>query len=213
MDEAANKTGAASPTVAQADHNADATAPVTAPAARARSLSGSRANRCASRRPSKKVADLSPLDVATSDSPTHSKVHSTGTLVGEVSIGGADRHCVNCQFAASWGQYDTAPKHRIFDGDSFFNAEVVAFIKTMGTRPCRTSFRSPWQDPVAERWIGSCRRELLDHVVVFHERHLVRLVRGYVAYYHQDRTHLGLDKDTPARIGGLHHRYEWRDAA
>ncbi len=84
---------------------------------------------------------------------------------------------------------------------------------------------------MAERWIGSCRRELLDHVIVFHERHLVRLVRAYVAYHHDDRTHLGLDKDTPTgrlvtprpsptahvvalpRVGGLHHRYEWRNAA
>ncbi len=79
--------------------------------------------------------------------------------------------------------------------------------------------------------MGNCRRDLLDHVVVFHERHLVRLVRAYVGYYHDDRTHLGLGKDTPTgrpitprpspmaqvvalpRVGGLHHRYEWRDAA
>jgi putative transposase len=127
--------------------------------------------------------------------------------------------------------YDTALTHLIFDRDSIFSAAVVRFIKAMGTKPCRTAFRSPWQNPVAERWIGSCRRELLEHVVVFHERHLVRLVRAYVAYYHDDRTHLGLAKDTPIgrpvtprpspaaqvvalpRVGGLHHRYEWRDAA
>jgi putative transposase len=127
--------------------------------------------------------------------------------------------------------YDTGPKHLIFDRDSIFSAAVVEFIKASDTKPCRTAFRSPWQNPVAERWIGSCRRELLDHVVVFHERHLVRLARSYVAYHHQDRTHLGLDKDTPTgrpvtprpsptarvvalpRVGGLHHRYEWRDAA
>jgi hypothetical protein len=84
---------------------------------------------------------------------------------------------------------------------------------------------------VAERWIGSCRGELLDHVVVLGERHLVLLVRGYIAYHHEDRTHLGLGKDTPSgrvvasrpsvaakivalpRVGGLHHRYEWRKRA
>jgi len=127
--------------------------------------------------------------------------------------------------------YDTAPRHLIFDRDSIFSAEVVRFITAIGTKPRRTSFRSPWQNPVAERWIGSCRRELLDHVVVFHERHLVRLVRAYISYHHDDRTHLGLDKDTPTarpvtprpsptaqvvalqRVGGLHHRYVWRDAA
>ena len=79
--------------------------------------------------------------------------------------------------------------------------------------------------------MGSVRRELLDHVVVFNERHLRRLLRDYVAYYHGDRTHLGLGKATPTarlverrpdgeaevvalpRVGGLHHRYEWRAAA
>jgi transposase InsO family protein len=95
----------------------------------------------------------------------------------------------------------------------------------MGSEPVRTAFRSPWQNGVAERWVGSCRRDLLDHVVVLNERHLKRLMREYVRYYQEDRTHLGLAKDTPVRrpveiqsgvertiqssprIGGLHHRY------
>lgn len=88
-----------------------------------------------------------------------------------------------------------------------------------------------WQNGTAERWIGSCRRELLEHVVVLRERHLIRLVRSYINYYHEDGCHLGLNKDTPnerpitsrlpstakvvaiPRVGGLHHRYEWREAA
>ena len=127
--------------------------------------------------------------------------------------------------------YDTAPRYLVFDRYSIFNPAVIEFIKAMGTKPVRISFRSPWQNGTAERWIGSCRRELLAHVVVFGERHLVRLVRSYVSYYHKDRCHLGLDKDTPnerpitlrpsptaevvalPRVGGLHHRYEWREAA
>ena len=78
---------------------------------------------------------------------------------------------------------------------------------------------------VAERWVGSVRRELLDHVVVLNRRHLRRLLNDYVRYYHEDRTHLGLAKDAPTprtrakrspagarveslpRLGGLHHRY------
>jgi hypothetical protein len=101
----------------------------------------------------------------------------------------------------------------------------------MGTKPVRISYRSPWQNGTAERWIGSCRRELLEHVVVLSERHFIRLVRSYISHYHQDRCHLGLGKDTPngrsvtprpsstakvvalPRVGGIHHRYEWRDAA
>ena len=76
---------------------------------------------------------------------------------------------------------------------------------------------------VAERWVGSCRRDLLDHVIALDERHLKRLLSEYIRYYHDDRTHLGLSKETPggrvrsvargrvvsrARLGGLHHRYD-----
>jgi transposase InsO family protein len=62
--------------------------------------------------------------------------------------------------------YDTAPRYLIFDGDAIFSPAVVEFIRAMGTKPIRTSYRSPWQNGTAERWIGSCRRELLEHVVV-----------------------------------------------
>jgi hypothetical protein len=76
---------------------------------------------------------------------------------------------------------------------------------------------------VAERWAQSCRRDLLDHVIALNEAHLKRLLADYVRYYHEDRTHLGLEKGTPGgrirsiasgrvlsqmRVGGLHHRYD-----
>jgi transposase InsO family protein len=98
-------------------------------------------------------------------------------------------------------------------------------VKSFGTQPKRISFRSPWQNGVAERWVGNCRRDLLDHVIVVNERHLKRLISEYVRYYHEDRTHLALAKGTPAgreakqdsgndckiiampRLGALHHRY------
>jgi hypothetical protein len=63
--------------------------------------------------------------------------------------------------------------------------------------PKRTSFRSPWQNGIAERWVGSCRRDVLDHIVALNERHLKRLLAEYVRYHHEDRTHLGLEKATP----------------
>ena len=118
------------------------------------------------------------------------------------------------------------PKYLIFDRGTQFNEEVVDTIKSFGIRPKRTSFRSPWQNGVAERWVGNCRRDLLDHVIVLNERHLRRLMSEYVRYYHDDRTHLGLNKQTPTsreaenhhdagckvvsmpRLGGLHHRYD-----
>ncbi|HKW35637.1 MAG TPA: hypothetical protein VJN92_21695 [Candidatus Acidoferrum sp.] len=71
--------------------------------------------------------------------------------------------------------------------------------------------------------MGSCRRDLLNHVIALNERHLKRLLSLYVRYHHEDRTHLGLAKQTPAgrtpsaasgrvvtrpRLGGLHHRYD-----
>jgi transposase InsO family protein len=127
--------------------------------------------------------------------------------------------------------YETTPRYLIFDRDGKFGPSVVAAIKAMGIKPSRTAFRSPWQNGVAERWIGSVRREMLNHVVVLNERHMRRLLRDYVTYYLVDRTHIGLRKDSPMgrpaspkpshkarivslpRIGGLHHRYEWREAA
>ena len=122
--------------------------------------------------------------------------------------------------------YDFAPKYLIFDRGANFNEEVVKTVESFGIQPKRTSFRSPWQNGVAERWVGNCRRDLLDHVIVVNERHLQRVMKDYVRYYHDDRTHLGLNKQTPAgrvvtknpgasgkvlslpRLGGLHHRYQ-----
>jgi putative transposase len=119
----------------------------------------------------------------------------------------------------------------IFDRDAKFDAQVIAFLKCTGLMPKRTRVQSPWQNGVAERWVGSCRRELLDRVIPLNEAHLRRLLREYVAYYDEDRIHDALEKDTPnrraiehkpgptahvisnARLGGLHHRYTWRNAA
>jgi transposase InsO family protein len=118
--------------------------------------------------------------------------------------------------------YQSAEKFLIFDRDSKFSLEVAAAVRSLGVRPIRTSFESPWQNGVAERWVESCRCDLVDHVIAVDELHLKRLLKEYVAYYHEDRTHLGLRKDTPngrvrlaisgrvtaiPRLGGLHHRY------
>ncbi len=71
-------------------------------------------------------------------------------------------------------------------------------MKSFGVQPKWISFRSPWENGVAERWVGSCRHDLLDHVIVLNERHLKRLMNEYLHYYQDDRTHLALDKRTPA---------------
>jgi transposase InsO family protein len=78
--------------------------------------------------------------------------------------------------------YDTAPRYLIFDRGSQFNEELIDTVKMFGIKPKRTSYRSPWQNGVAERWVGNCRRDLLDHVIVLNERHLKRLMNDYIRY-------------------------------
>lgn len=93
----------------------------------------------------------------------------------------------------------------------------------MGIEQFRIAPRAPWENGFAERFVGTIRRELRDHVIALGERHLLRLVRDYVRFYNDDRPHMALDGDAPAgrevegptqgevialpRVGGLHHRY------
>jgi putative transposase len=126
--------------------------------------------------------------------------------------------------------YGSAPRYLIYDNDSIFSTNVTEAIKNLGTEPKRTAYGSPWQNGTAERWVGSARREMLDHVIVLNEKHLQCLLRDYVTYYDDDRIHTRL-RDAPKRrpvevrpapgarvvglprIGGLHHRYIWQEAA
>ena len=127
---------------------------------------------------------------------------------------------------------DAGPyRYVILDRDSIFDAEVIALLKATGLKVKRTSVRAPWQNGTAERWIRSCRQDILDHVIALNEEHLRRLVRDYIRYHQEDRIHDSLDKDTPnrraveprpatdarvvalQRLGGLHHRYTWHAAA
>src|SRR6476646_12109510 len=109
--------------------------------------------------------------------------------------------------------------------------ELPISLKTTGLKVKRTGVQAPWQNGTAERWVGSCRSELLDHLIALNEAHLRRLIRDYVTYHQEDRIHDALGKDTPnrrsieprpsaahevvsmPRLGGLHHRYAWRKAA
>jgi putative transposase len=117
--------------------------------------------------------------------------------------------------------FESVPSYLLLDLDRKYGHEVTAAIRSMAMHPIRTSFRSPWQNGIAERWVESWRHDLLDHVIALDEEHLRRLLREYVRYYHEDRTHLGLAKGTSRsripstasglvisrpRLGGLHHR-------
>jgi len=92
--------------------------------------------------------------------------------------------------------YEPATQFLILDHDSKYGTEVSAAIRSMNIKAVRTAIGCPWQNGVAERWVDSCGRELLDHVIAISESHLKRLLSSYVAYYHQDRTHCGLEKQT-----------------
>jgi len=127
--------------------------------------------------------------------------------------------------------WDGVPKYLLRDRDSIFGKIFRQRVGSMGIEEVLIAHRSPWQNAYVERVNGSIRRECTDHIIVLNERHLKHLLRQYFEYYNNDRTHLGLAKETPferkvsnrvstssrlvelPRVGELHHRYEWKDAA
>ena len=119
--------------------------------------------------------------------------------------------------------YDSARKCLTRDRDRIYGTALVRRVRAIGIEQVLTAPRSPWQNPYCERVIGTLRRECLDHVIVLGERHLRRILRQYLEYYHGSRTHLAIDKYAPEPreresvdggkvvalpiVGGLHHRY------
>ena len=124
--------------------------------------------------------------------------------------------------------FDQLPRYLLRDRDAIFGDAFRGQVRDMGIHEVLSTPRSPWQRAYVERVIGSIRRECLDHVIVFHEASLRRVLGSYLDYYHRSRTHLSLSKDSPeprsiqppdmgpvvavAQVGGLHHRYERRAA-
>src|SRR5450755_5068748 len=117
--------------------------------------------------------------------------------------------------------WNEAPPYMIRDRDSIYGAVVTRRLRAMGIRDRPIAPASPWQNGVAERLIGSIRREFLDHIIVLGEAHLRRILKSYARYYNETRTHLALGKDAPvsrsvqraglicsrAILGGLRHHY------
>jgi transposase InsO family protein len=117
--------------------------------------------------------------------------------------------------------WDEAPDYLIRDRDASYGQAVTKRLSAMGIRDHPTAPRSPWQNGYAERLIGSIRLECLNHIVVFGEAHLRRILAAYAGYYNELRTHLSLGKDSPGHrpvqrigvvvarpiLGGLHHHY------
>jgi transposase InsO family protein len=79
------------------------------------------------------------------------------------------------QLREAWA-YQQTHRFLLFDRDAKFDTDVVSAVRDMGSEPTRTAFGCPWQNGVAERWVGSCRRDLLDHVIILNEQHLKRLL-------------------------------------
>ena len=124
--------------------------------------------------------------------------------------------------------YDEAPRYLIRDRDAIYGDYFRQRVKSMGIKKVPTAPRSPWQNPRAERVIGSIRRECLDRVIVLNEARLLRILASYFEYYHESRPHLSLERNVPVpreiepphrgqviaipQVGGLHHRYTRRAA-
>jgi len=124
--------------------------------------------------------------------------------------------------------WDRVPRDLLRDRDAIYGESFRARVRGMGIGEVLMAPQSPWQNPYAERLIGSIRRECLEHVIVFNESSLRRLLNFYLAYYLRSRTHLALGKEAPKsrpiqppelgpvvqlpEVGGLHHRYERRAA-
>jgi transposase InsO family protein len=119
--------------------------------------------------------------------------------------------------------YEEAPRYLLRDRDGVYGEWFRRRVKGMGIEEVIIAPRSPWQNPYAERIIGSIRRECLDHMIILNEEHLYLILKEYFRYYNESRTHLSLDGNSPfprkaeppskgevvatPYLGGLHHRY------
>jgi len=125
--------------------------------------------------------------------------------------------------------FTTPPRYLLRDRDGIYGVDFVPRVEGLGLEQKLIAPRSPWQNPMVERLIGSLRRECFDHVILFNEKHLRRMLTDYLSYYHRHRTHRSLDQDCPEPraveppgqgriielplVCGLHHRYTRQAAA
>ena len=142
------------------------------------------------------------------------------TVFAKSTCAGKSAEWIARQLTEAYG-WQQAPRYIIRDRDRVYGGVFARRLRAMGIRDRPIAPRSPWQNGCAERLIGSIRRDCLDHVVVFGERHLRHLLKSYQKYYNEARTHLSLQKDAPIPravqtvgqtlavpiLGGLHHQY------
>ncbi len=123
--------------------------------------------------------------------------------------------------------YGQAPRYLIRDHDSKFGLSFARVAATSGIKILKTPYRAPRANAICERFLGSVRRECLDHVLILHEKQLHRVLRAYVKYFNQARPHQGIHQQVPQGevtsvlsnqrgnriisvpvLGGLHHEYQ-----
>jgi transposase InsO family protein len=125
--------------------------------------------------------------------------------------------------------FTTPPRYLLRDRDGIYGTDFVRRVEGLGLEQKLIAPRSPWQNPMVERLIGSLRRECLDHVILLNQEHLRRVLTDYLSYYHRHRTHRSLEQDCPEPraveppgqgriielplVCGLHHRYARQAAA
>ena len=118
--------------------------------------------------------------------------------------------------------FNDTTKYVIRDNEKIFSEDFKQHIPRLGLKDKPTAYRSPWQNPICERVIGTLRRECLDHMIILNEKHLYDILHEYIfEYYNVSRTHMSLEKDSPIHrptqtdgkivkksiLGGLHHVY------
>jgi len=132
------------------------------------------------------------------------------------------------QLVEAFSEEEAPARFVVRDRDKVYGERFQQVTEVLGIEEVITAARTPWQNPYAERIIGSLRRDCLDHVIVLDEQHLLRILRDYFGYYNESRCHLSLAGDAPegrkrqgpelgrviavSQVGGLHHRYERRAA-
>ncbi len=153
--------------------------------------------------------------------PAHSEPRSAADTA--LKCDGTSECGLDCAAKLEACGLDEEPRYLLRDRDAIYGSDFRRQAAVLDIKEVVTAARSPWQNPYAERVIGSIRRECLDHIIILNERHLKRVLSSYVTYYHGARTHLSLAKDAPdgrevqaiengsvvelKRVGGLHHLY------
>ena len=136
-----------------------------------------------------------------------------------------DKEWIRQQFRNAF-PHEHKYKYIIRDHDKKFGHWIQGTIKVFKLIDKPIAYRSPWQNAFCERMIGTLKFELLNRVIIFNEAHLEKMIKIYLGYYHKERTHIGLSKDTPngklvacsggkykiqsqPQVGGLYHSYKW----